>query len=88
MRGKPIRASSLLRIKLVQGTPGFQFSNEMVCHGGVCVRGWNTRVDASSSRKKSRKVVLRSSTISWSEFIRELFGWRSCRICAFTRLFL
>ncbi len=54
----------------------------------VCVRGWNTGVGPSSSRKNPRKVVLSSSAISWSEFIREPLGWRSCRMRAVNRLFL
>ncbi len=54
----------------------------------VCVRGRSTGVDPSSSRKNSRKVVLRSSAISWSEFIRGQLGWCSCRMRAVNRLFL
>ncbi len=53
----------------------------------VCVRGWSTEAEPSSPRKNPRKVVLRTSAISWSEFIREPLGWRSSRMRAVNRLF-
>ncbi len=84
LREEQIRASVFMRIKAAQSMPNVQFSNTLQ----VCVRGWNTGVDPSSSRKKPRKVVLRSSAIFWSECIREPLGWCYCRMRAVNRLFI
>ncbi len=36
LREKPIRASALVKVKTVQSTSDFQFSNERVSHAGLC----------------------------------------------------
>ncbi len=83
----PTRASTLMKVKAVQSTSDFRFSNERVNHAGLCAL-LEYGVGSSSLRKKPRRVALRSSAIPWFEFIKESLGWRSSTMEAVSGLFL